>query len=266
MPIAGDLKSNDKKDIKQRVRAIQALLVWKETKSVEIRQTYQEKIRKITAERDSFEKKCQELEKQSKLGLSLGMDNGKPRMIGRSSISDTRGSSAGKTIAESHLKKSQADLRRAEAEIQKLNDQLDKAYLNLNKTKVVDRPKGRKNMGSSNFLGSSRLSITKTSQANLSPNGSGHNKDQEPEEGVNFSFGGKESLSQEGPVVVDRTQELQAQNQQLKTMVAQLTASINSKIHDKVKTDVLQEALPDEILNEVESTGDIDLNESVEKL
>ena len=52
MPSVGDLKSIDKKDIKQRVRAIQSLLEFKETKSIEIRQSYNEKIRKITEERN----------------------------------------------------------------------------------------------------------------------------------------------------------------------------------------------------------------------
>ena len=37
MPSVGDLRSNDPKDVKQRIRAIQALLRWKENKSVEIR-------------------------------------------------------------------------------------------------------------------------------------------------------------------------------------------------------------------------------------
>ena len=37
MPAVGNLRSNDPKDVKHRVRAIQALLTWKEKKSVEIR-------------------------------------------------------------------------------------------------------------------------------------------------------------------------------------------------------------------------------------
>jgi len=37
MPLMGDLKSIDKKEIRQRIRAFQALLSWKEEKSIEMR-------------------------------------------------------------------------------------------------------------------------------------------------------------------------------------------------------------------------------------
>lgn len=48
MPSMGNLKSSSRHDLKQRVKAFQALLEWKEIKSVEIRQSYNEKIRKLT--------------------------------------------------------------------------------------------------------------------------------------------------------------------------------------------------------------------------
>ena len=43
---------------------MQALLGWKETKSVEIRQGYQEKLRKITMDRDAADKKSERLEQK----------------------------------------------------------------------------------------------------------------------------------------------------------------------------------------------------------
>lgn len=66
MPQIGNLWSTDKQEIRQHVRAIQALLSWKETKSVELRQGYQEKLRRVTGERESFEAKCQKLEQKVK--------------------------------------------------------------------------------------------------------------------------------------------------------------------------------------------------------
>lgn len=62
MPQVGNLWSTDKQEIRQRVRAIDALLAWKETKSVELRQGYQEKLRRVTQERENFEAKCEKLE------------------------------------------------------------------------------------------------------------------------------------------------------------------------------------------------------------
>lgn len=114
MPAVGDLKSSEKKDIRQRVKAIQALLAWKETKSVEMRQSHNEKIRKITIERDKLKEKCKELEQALK-GYSP-KDTVKPK-VGHSAIS------------QAQYKKSQADLRRAEAENETLRNQLQKAQL-----------------------------------------------------------------------------------------------------------------------------------------
>ena len=64
MPDIGDLISTSKnrREIEKNISAFHALLNWKETKSQEIRQDYQNKLRKITFDRDSFEKKCQKLE------------------------------------------------------------------------------------------------------------------------------------------------------------------------------------------------------------
>ena len=58
MPVIGDLKSSKLDDIKKRIRGFQELLAWKEIKSVEIRQGYHEKLRKVTTERDTAERKC----------------------------------------------------------------------------------------------------------------------------------------------------------------------------------------------------------------
>ena len=104
------------------------------------------------------------------------------------------------------MKKSQADLRRAEAEIEKLNTQLDKAYLNMNRgAPIVDRSRGKNIKGTDGYLGtSSRLSITKSK----SPTSLSKNSEKYPVEGVNFSFGGKES--QEGPVHGLNNSELQS--------------------------------------------------------
>ena len=64
MPAIGDLKSAKLIDIRYRIRAFHSLLTWKETKSVEIRQGFHEKLRKVTNERDIAEKKCQRLEER----------------------------------------------------------------------------------------------------------------------------------------------------------------------------------------------------------
>ena len=76
--------------------------------------------------------KCDKLERESRNSQT---DNSKLRSVVKSSIGDSRQSSASKSVSEAQYKKSQADLRVAEAEIQKLNKQLDKAYLNMNKKK-----------------------------------------------------------------------------------------------------------------------------------
>ena len=76
--------------------------------------------------------KCDKLERESRNSQT---DNTKLRSVVKSSIGDSRQSSASKSVSEAQYKKSQADLRVAEAEIQKLNKQLDKAYLNMNKKK-----------------------------------------------------------------------------------------------------------------------------------
>ena len=57
MPLLGDLRSSDKREIQKRVRTIEALLNWKETTAREMRESYSEKLRKITSERDMQEKK-----------------------------------------------------------------------------------------------------------------------------------------------------------------------------------------------------------------
>ena len=44
----GDLESIETKDVKLRLRTIQALLNWKESTSQEIRQGFNEKLRKVT--------------------------------------------------------------------------------------------------------------------------------------------------------------------------------------------------------------------------
>ena len=64
MPVIGDLKSAKLIDIRYRIRAFNSLLTWKETKSVEIRQGFIEKLRKVTSERDVAERKCQRLEER----------------------------------------------------------------------------------------------------------------------------------------------------------------------------------------------------------
>ena len=52
MPSLGDIRSAEPRDVRLRIQAIRALLDFKETKSVEIRQGYAEKLRKVTSERD----------------------------------------------------------------------------------------------------------------------------------------------------------------------------------------------------------------------
>ena len=64
MPLLGDLTSADEKDIQLRIKAIQSLLTWKETKSNEIRLGYQEKLRRVTFECENLEKKCERLEQR----------------------------------------------------------------------------------------------------------------------------------------------------------------------------------------------------------
>jgi len=149
-----------------------------------------EKIRKITSERDSYKEKCQELEKTKKTEKSSNSPT-TPLVLGRSSISDLRSSQVGKTVSEHQFKKTQGDLRRAEAEIEKLNGQLDKAYRSNGGTNVVVRPRGKDNTGAGNFIGTSRMSIKNSkSPTSLSPR-QGGKASEENVEGVNFSFGGK---------------------------------------------------------------------------
>lgn len=145
MPLLGDLKSSDKKEIKQRIRAFQALLTWKETKINELRQGYQEKLRRVTAERDNFETKCERLEQRitemdkQKYALeqkSRELENN-ARIATRNSLNSIKGQAAGKISVEAQLKKSQVDLKKAELQIEKLQDQLDKAYGRHSKTSAV---------------------------------------------------------------------------------------------------------------------------------
>jgi len=83
------------------VQAIRALLEFKETKSVEIRQSFSEKLRKLTVERDNFERKCQRLEKQvsdmdkQKYSLELKAKEmeDSARKVKHSQLGDQRGSS-----------------------------------------------------------------------------------------------------------------------------------------------------------------------------
>lgn len=282
MPAVGDLKSVNKKDVKQRVRAIQSLLEWKETKSVEIRQSYNEKIRKITAERDTYEKRCQqmnqrmiELDKQ-KAALEYKVraaELSKPRTLGRSSITESRTASVGKSGVDLQLKKTQVDLRKAQMEVENLNTQLDKAHRNMNSggLNIVDRSTGKNNKGPGAFLGASKntsKSPTTSRKSELLKPSSLMNSENYPVEGIhnhNFSFGnyGKE----EGAVPSNLSMELQSQNARLKTMIAQLTSSINSQINKKASSSVLQDALPADLLNEIESESSaIDPTEDVEQL
>ena len=64
MPVLGDLQASDAKNVKQRVRAIKELLDWKESKTTEMRQGFQEKIRKANQDRDIQEKKVDKLERR----------------------------------------------------------------------------------------------------------------------------------------------------------------------------------------------------------
>ena len=64
MPPMGDLRKADAREIRKSTHAFQALISWKESKSIEIRQGYAEKLRKMTAERDSLESKCLNLERK----------------------------------------------------------------------------------------------------------------------------------------------------------------------------------------------------------
>ena len=79
-----------------------------------MRQSHNEKIRKIIVERDQLKEKCKELEQALK-GVSP-KDTVKPK-VGHSAIS------------QAQYKKSQADLRRAEAENETLRNQLQKVQL-----------------------------------------------------------------------------------------------------------------------------------------
>ena len=56
----GDLTSSDPADVAKRVRAIDSLLTWKEDNSNinEMRQKFQENLRRVTTERDKLETKC----------------------------------------------------------------------------------------------------------------------------------------------------------------------------------------------------------------
>ena len=173
-----------------------------------MRQSHNEKVRKITVERDQLKKKCEELEQASKGITASPKDTVKPK-VGHSAIS------------QFEFKKSQADLRRAEAENETLRNQLQKAQLAASKNQVIDRPKGKDVTGKPNFLGTARESIKRTPSPNVT-----RKSEKYPEEGVNFSFGGKES--QEGAAApAHSNQELQSQNAQLRAMVTQLTETIN---------------------------------------
>ena len=57
---------------------------------------------------------------------------------------------------------------------------------------IVDKGRGNANKGKNGFLGTSRQSLKRVSEPKLSPRGT-KNSESFPVEGVNFSFGGKES-------------------------------------------------------------------------
>ena len=108
MPNLGDMKSTDKKEIKKRLRAIEALLNWKETTAREMREGYMEKLRKVTTERDMQEKKTQRLEKRimdldkekSTLEYKVKELETEARTTQRSSLNQIRGQAAGKANTE----------------------------------------------------------------------------------------------------------------------------------------------------------------------
>ena len=60
MPDIGDIYNTENLDeeAQKNIKAFQALLNWKENKTYEIRQEYEEKLRKITFDRNNYEKKC----------------------------------------------------------------------------------------------------------------------------------------------------------------------------------------------------------------
>ena len=62
MPVLGDMKSTNRRDIKQRLRAFRALLDSKDNQTKEVRKSQQEKNRAV-AEQQELDKKCKDLQK-----------------------------------------------------------------------------------------------------------------------------------------------------------------------------------------------------------
>ena len=101
MPQIGDLRARkqSKAEIKKNIQAFQALLSWKESQGIEMRQGYQEKLRKITYERDNIENKCQKLEervialdkKKYQLELKAREMEDKTKIEARTSLKQIRG-------------------------------------------------------------------------------------------------------------------------------------------------------------------------------
>ena len=70
MPGMGDLTCSDSNNVSKRVRAIDALLRWKEDHNEEknnvaaMIQNYKDNLRKVSIERDKAETKCQKMEER----------------------------------------------------------------------------------------------------------------------------------------------------------------------------------------------------------
>ena len=131
MPTMGDLESIETKDVKLRLRTIQALLNWKESTSQEIRQGFNEKLRKVTQERDTLERKCLSLEEQmtdmdkQKYQLELRAkeieENARQMKL---SQAVHRFDTQGQLKNQQH--KSQIELWKAEKSIERLQDNIEK--------------------------------------------------------------------------------------------------------------------------------------------
>ena len=126
MPTMGDLESIETKDVKLRLRTIQALLNWKESTSQEIRQGFNEKLRKVTQERDTLERKCLSLEEQM-----TDMDKQKYQLELRAKEIEENArqmklSQAVHRQLKNQQHKSQIELWKAEKSIEHLQDNIEK--------------------------------------------------------------------------------------------------------------------------------------------
>ncbi len=149
-----ELASLEAEDV---LTSIQRLLDWKENKSLEIKQGLQEEVRRLTTERDTADNKCHRLEqrvqildKQSyTLEFKVKELEESARNTKRTSLNDIRGQAANKAGAENQLKKSQMELKKAEKTIERLQEQLDKAYGKHKRPSALNQPKSENRMSES---------------------------------------------------------------------------------------------------------------------